>query len=241
MSAASVLTAFEDGVFTVVFNRPEAANRFTYEMMTAYIAALEAAHASGAVVLVVRAVGLDFTRGRDQSDAPPEGVTRADNLRLILRANELLSSFPGVSVALIQGRAMGFGTGIALHADISIAEASAVLGYDEITHGLAPLVVVAYLDPHVGPKVATELVVTGRDVGASEARSLGLLNRVVEDGSLEAAGDELVAQLSGHDRGALKLIARFTDDLRAGRLQDAGSVGVDRLDAWLAAGRPADG
>jgi methylglutaconyl-CoA hydratase len=228
-----------DGVATVSWSAPETGNRFDLATMHAFIAALEEAHAAGAVVLVLRAEGPDFTLGRDGSERPP-GVSRAQSLSLILRANELLTTFPGASVALVQGRAMGFGTGLALGVDIALAAEDATFGFDEILHGLAPLVVVDYLGDHVGRKVAAELVMTGRDVPAAEAAALRMVNRLVPAADLAAEGDALVAHLRAQPVGALRLIKRYALDDAAGRLEDPGPDAVARLAAWLEAGRPDD-
>lgn len=228
----------EGAVATIVLDAPERANRITQAAMLALIDALERA-ADEATVLVLRGEGVDFCRGRDQS-RPPEGITRAASLRLILRANELLREFPGPSVALVQGQALGFGSGLALHADITLAADDATFGFDEVHHGLAPLVVVEYLGRHVGPKVAAELVMTGRPVPAAEALQLRMVNRLVPAERLASAGQELVDRLLAVPPGALRLMKAYAADQAAGRLVDPGEDAVLRLDAWLAAGRPAE-
>jgi methylglutaconyl-CoA hydratase len=226
-----------EAIAHIVLDTPATSNRFTFRLMNDFIDALAAASSSGAAILAISAEGPDFTLGRDQKEPQPE-IGRRANLRLILRANELLRSFPGVSVALIQGRCMGFGTGIALHSDIAIATRSAVLGYDEIRHGLAPLVVVDYLPRFVGPKIAKDLVVTGRDVPAQEALAIGLINRLVDDEQLAETGEALISTLSGFPAGALRLIQSFENELADLNGRDGGALAVDRLTEWLEAGRP---
>jgi enoyl-CoA hydratase/carnithine racemase len=237
-SEPGIASGVRDGAFRITIDRPaETGNRFDYATMTAWIAALEAAHASGAAVLAVDATGPDFSLGRDQSERIP-GLGRRESLSLILRANDLLAGFPGIKIGLVQGRALGFGSGIALHCDITLAADDAVLGFDEIAHGLAPLVVVEYLGRHVGPKVALELVATGRDVPAQEALRLRMVNRVVPAGDLAAAGDALLAQLTAADSGALRLIGRYGAALAAGELEDPRPDAVEWLAAWIDEGKP---
>lgn len=227
----------DGGVATITLCAPERGNRFTVGAMLALIEGLERAGEDEAAVLILRTSGPDFTFGRDQSERIP-GFPRIDALRLILRANALLREFPGVSVALLRGHALGFGSGLALHCDITLAAADAVLGFDEVLHGLAPLVVVEYLSGYVGAKVAAELLTTGREVGAAEARELRMVNQVVDDDALDAEGEALVRRLSGQAPGALRLMKTFTLDAAAGRLRDPGEEAIARLDEWLAAGRP---
>jgi enoyl-CoA hydratase/carnithine racemase len=231
----------QDGaVAHIRLDTPETGNRFTYRLMLDFIAALERAASDGAHVLLLDAAGDDFTFGRDQQERL-ENVSRHESLGLILRANAALQRFPGVSVALINGHALGFGSGLSLHSTISIAADDAVLGFDEIAHNLAPLVVVAYLPHFVGPRVAEELTLTGRHVRAEEAQRLGLVTRVVPAAQLRAAGEEVVASLRARPAGALRQIRRFA---RAGQgvggypSEERLQQGVDELVAWLEAGRP---
>ena len=157
---------------------------------------------------MISGAGADLTVGRAKHERVP-GVTRTENLSLILRANEALASFPGVSVAVVRGRALGFGTGLALHSDLALAADTAVLGFDELAHGLPPLVVLTYLYRHVTPKVADDLVLTGRRVGAPEALTLGLVSRVVAEADLDDVVARTVAELAGRDPSALRLLKEF--------------------------------
>ncbi|MBO0875659.1 MAG: enoyl-CoA hydratase/isomerase family protein, partial [Pseudonocardia sp.] len=164
------------------------------------------------------------------------GVSRADNLRLILRANELLGDFPGVSVAVVRGRALGFGTGLALHSDIALAADTAVLGFDELAAGLPPLVVLTYLYRHVLPKTADELVLTGRRVSATEALTLGLVSRVVPEADLDVVAERTVTELTGRDPSALRLLKEFARQAKSAEppaSKDAGEYAVDRLVGWI--------
>jgi methylglutaconyl-CoA hydratase len=226
-----------NGVARITLDTPENGNKFTYKLMLDFIAALTSAGSSGAAILLLDATGSDFTLGRDQSEKL-ENVSRKDSLKLILQANDRLRAFPGVSIALIQGRAMGFGSGLALHADITVAAHDAVLGFNEIKHGLAPLVVLTYLSDYVGPKIAKELIYTGRDVPAEEAARLGLLNRVVPAADLQAEGERLIGELGGFHAGAIRLIHEFNEDLPDITNDDPAAVGIERLVEWIEAGKP---
>ncbi len=221
----------------ITLDTPETGNKFTYQLMLDFIDALARASKSGAAILLLSATGDDFSLGRDHSEKLQD-ISRRDNLKLILQANSLLRQFPGVSVALVQGRGLAFGSGLALQSDISIGADNAVLGFNEIRHGLAPLVVVTYLADYVGPKVAKELIYTGRDVAADEAVRLGLLNRIVPADELAAEGERIVSELAAFPAGALRLIHSFSEELPKIIEEDPGVVGIDRLVAWIEAGKP---
>lgn len=224
-------------VARITFDSPATANAITWRIMNDYIDALAAARDGRARFLLIDANGDDFTVGRDQKERVPD-VTREQSLTSILKANAALRAFDGVSIALIQGRALGFGSGIALHSTISIGAQDAVLGFDEIHHGLAPLVVAAYAPYYIAPRIAQELVVTGRPVPAEEARAIGLLSRVVPREDLAKAGAEVIDSLSRHQPSALRLLrayheseARYPDDTV---LKGA----VQRLATWIEQGKP---
>jgi methylglutaconyl-CoA hydratase len=225
------------GVAHITFDSAATSNAITYRMMNDYIASLEAARASGARFLLIDANGEDFCVGRDQKERVPD-ITREQNLTLILKANAALRDFSGVSIALIQGRALGFGSGIALHSTLSVGASNAVLGFDEINHGLAPLVVAAYAPYFIAPRIAQELVITGRPVAADEARAIGLLSRVVAPGELAQTGQALIESLSAHLPSAIRLLRTYHESQAqypdAATLEDA----VVQLADWIGKGKP---
>ena len=221
----------------ITFAAPSTANAITVAMMQDYIQALEAAQTSGARFLVIDSKGDDFTVGRDQKEKG-HGLTRLQSLNLILRANAALRAFEGVSIALIRGRALGFGSGISLHSTISIAADNATFGFDEIAHELAPLVIVAYAPYFIAPRIAQELVITGRPVSAQEAREIGLTSRVVVADSLDEAAESLIESLRGRHQGAIRLLRKYHESQAAypsdAVLQDA----IAQLSDWIEAGKP---
>ena len=227
----------EDNVAYITLDTPEHSNKFTLQLMNDFIEALTAAAQSDAIALVLRATGTDFTLGRDQGEKLAH-VSRTDSLRLILKANAALKRFPGVSIALIQGRCMGFGTGLAIHSDISLGARDAVLGFDEVKHGLAPLVVQTYLSRYIGPKRAHELVLTGRDVAADEAIQIGLLTKAVAADRLVEEGKKLVSDLRILSPAALRRIRRFDEELTSYTGGHPGEFAIENLVQWIEAGKP---
>jgi methylglutaconyl-CoA hydratase len=184
-----------DRVARIRFDRPEQDNRIHSTMMRQFIDAIAAATESKADVMLITASGPDFSVGRDQRESLPAGVTRMDNIGLIVQANDLLNDFPGITVTSVQGRALGFGCGVVVQSDISLASDTALLGFDEIHHGTAPSFVMSYLEDYVGRKRALDLIVTGRVMPASEAERYGMVSRVVPADLLAGATDALMTQL----------------------------------------------
>src|SRR5206468_9716225 len=115
---------------------------------------------------LVRAAGQDFCAGADldellaSADQPP-----AENEAGALRLGGLFSlmrRLPKPIVALVQGRALAGGAGLVTACDLTLAAASAQLGYPEIQRGFVPAMVMTLLRRLTGERAALELVLTGR-------------------------------------------------------------------------------
>lgn len=227
-----VLTRHEGATVHVVLNRPDAANRVTHEMMTQLIDALTTAE--GCDLLVLSANGTDFTLGRDQSEKPA-GVSPEDGLRLIVEVNRRLGAFEGISVACVRGRALGFGSGLAMQCDLTIVSETAVFGFDEILHGFPPLIVETYLGEYLPRKAALDLVLTGRSVPAVEARGLGMVSRVVPDDGLETESMTVVDGLRSRSSSALRRAKSFLAEIEHVSQDRRGSYGMGELATWRVA------
>ncbi|GAB3200891.1 enoyl-CoA hydratase-related protein [Nocardioides hungaricus] len=203
--------------------------------MRELIAALTRAHDERRLLLHLRAAGPDFCLGRLQGEVV-EGLSRPESLRMILTANRLLNTFPGVSVAEVQGRAFGFGAGLALQCDVTVADPTAVFAFDEVEHGLAPLVVAEYLPRYVGAKRAQLLVLTGRRVPAEQAEEWGMVTDLAPTGGAGDVVADLLASFGRSAPGALRLLQRYAAAVE--ELDDPREQAVDLLDDWLSAGRP---
>jgi enoyl-CoA hydratase/carnithine racemase len=123
------------------------------------------------------------------------------------RVLDRVQNSPLVSIAAIPGYALGGGLTLAASCDFRIAAEEAVFAQPEIELGWIPgWCGVARLARLAGPARAKELCMTGRRIGAAEARSLGLVDEVVPGAALEARAGEFAAQLAGRSREALAAI-----------------------------------
>jgi len=87
----------------------------------------------------------------------------------------------------------------------------------EVTLGFNPSYGIARLLDIMGGGPARDLLLTGRAVDALEAQRMGLVSRVVPDGTLESAVDELAADIARHPRGGLAATKAIVADIRAGK------------------------
>lgn len=100
-------------------------------------------------------------------------------------ALDLLEAMPKISIAAVEGYALGGGFELALAADLRYLDESASIGQPEVTIGVIPGAGGTQRITHLsGAGVARDLVYTGRIVGAAEAKELLLCNRVVGSGSV---------------------------------------------------------
>jgi enoyl-CoA hydratase/carnithine racemase len=141
--------------------------------------------------------------------------------RVLQRAFHSLATAPQVTIAAVNGYALGGGCELALAADFRFAGRSAVFGLPEVTLGIMPGSGGTQRLPRiVGSGRAKELILTGRRVSADEALAIGLADRVIDDGDvLEAA----IAAGLGYARGPLALrYAKQAVDAAVGLAVEAG-------------------
>lgn len=178
-------------------------------------------------VVVVRGAGRVFSAGLDRRMFTPDGIPGETGFADITAAppggaDAIIDRFQQgftwlaapnrVTVAAVQGAAIGAGFQLALACDIRIAAADAQFCMAETMLGLVPdLTGTLPLVRAVGYARAAEICLTGRKVAADEALRIGLVNTVVELGQLDAAVEELVGQLlkplPGATRETLALLA----------------------------------
>lgn len=216
--------SLDGGVLRLVLDRPDKRNALAAPMIDALHGALERADLDAEVrVVLVTANGPDFCAGADleellasASNSPSANEAAALRLGdLFLRCRAL----PKPVVAAVHGRALAGGAGLALSADIVIADQGAQVGYPEIRRGFVPAMVMTQLRRHVGEKLAMDLVLTGRLLSAEEALAAGLVSRVVPEGQLEEVSGELCRTLAAAGPSALGLTKQLfyeLDDLPFG-------------------------
>jgi enoyl-CoA hydratase/carnithine racemase len=216
-----VRTKQDGAVLTVTLDRPDQLNAQTPATWTA-LAAIGASLDGDVRVVVLRGEGRAFSAGLDRSLFSPEpGVDgglgdlgRIDAEQAQERIRGYQSGFrwlrsPGiVSVAAVQGHAIGAGAQLALACDMRVFADDAKLRLPEATLGLVPdLTGTSTLMELVGYSRAMEICLTGRAVGAAEAAAVGLANLVVPLAELDGAIDDLVAALTAVPVGASRATA----------------------------------
>ena len=224
------------GVASLTLNRPEKGNSVDSETMALLTDALaEAAADEGLRLLVIEGRGDHFCSGREPDTPRPGNAARwAEALGRIVRVNDLLQSFPGVSLAVVRGKAFGFGCGLAVQSDVTIAAADARFAFPEIRSGFPPTVVMSYLSRWMHRKKALELVLTGGEISAQEAERQGLVNGVAPPDRLAEEKRRWTETLAGRDLEGLRAAKAFFRDTAEWSTGAAAQYGVTRLANFFA-------
>ena len=215
MSGGAPLLVHREGAVTrLVLNRPEKRNALNAELVAALKEALRAADADAEVrVVAVEGAGADFCSGADLSALRRiAGASAMENLEDVEELAELFALPRRMGkpvVALVRGRALAGGCGLATACDLVVAAESAQLGYPEVRIGFVPAMVMAILRRNVSEKRAFELIVRGAPVSAAEAERIGLVNHVWADEAFEAEAAALLAELAERSPSAVRLSKRL--------------------------------
>jgi len=148
-----------------------------------------------------------FCAGADLKEAAT--VDMVESARRIIDLQRAIADLPVPVVCRLDGAVRAGGLGLVASADVVVCREDVTFALTEVRLGLAAAVISIPLRARLSPRAASDWFLTGRSVGADEAREQGLVTHVVPAGELDAA------------------VGRVLDDLRAGARQ--GLVEAKRL------------
>lgn len=199
--SSTFLEAVDDrGVATLTLNRPDRHNAFDDTLIGELTATLARLGADPGV----RAVVLASTGGSFSAGADLEWMRRM--ARHTLEANladaaglaglmHALDRLPKPTIALVQGAAYGGGVGLVACCDVAIASERASFCLSEVKLGLTPATISPYVVNAIGPRWARRLFQTAEVLLAARAREIGLVQEVVPEDGLAAAGEAVLHAL----------------------------------------------
>ena len=206
---APLAVAVADGIATLTLNRPEKRNALNAALVEALLGALARTAADPEVrVVALGGAGRDFCAGADLEEL--ERTTRlgeAESLADARRMGALFAALrrhPRPVVAVVTGRALAGGAGLATACDVVLAREDAELGYPEVHLGFVPALVMTVLRRKVPEAVAFDLVARGERIGAAEAERIGLA-RVLPAAGFEDAVARYLAELAARPPSAVAL------------------------------------
>ncbi len=231
MSAERLLAARDGGVLTLTLNRPDKRNALDSAMVARLAEALAAADIDAAVdVIALKGAGKDFCAGADLDEllasvGQPLAAHEAHAMELG-RVFIAMRKIPKPIVAVVHGRALAGGCGLATACDLVVARDDAAFGYPEVKRGFVPAMVMAMLTRSVSEKIAFDLVATGRTLSAGEAHDVGLVSRVLPAEGFDARVSELLSAMAASSGSALALIKQQLYNVDGRAFEDAIALGA---------------
>lgn len=179
--------SIEERIATVTMAR-EPLNVLHNQMMVEFNAALEKLVVDESLVaIVLRAKGKAFSAGVDVGDHTPESAS--EMIRLFHGIFRKLAVTDALTVAAVQGAALGGGCELACFCDLVLASSRAKFGQPEVQVGVFPPVAAVIFPRQVGTKKAVELNALGRTIDAYEAHRINLVNEIFDVESFDADVD----------------------------------------------------
>ncbi len=227
-----VLVTLAGGVLTATLNRADKRNAIDAAMIDALLATLERADLDAEVrVVALRGAGQDFCAGMDLNELLASAdQTVEQNRQTALQFGSIfvrMRQLPKPIVAIVQGRALAGGCGVATGCDLVLATESAQFGYPEVQRGFVPAIVMTLLKRAVGEKVAFDLAATGRLLDATEAAAVGLVSRVYEDADFEDQSGDVLRALATASPSALAFTKQQFYQLDGLSFEDGIRLGAD--------------
>jgi enoyl-CoA hydratase/carnithine racemase len=206
------------GVETITLAYPERRNAIGPRMSSELLWALEDARAADDVrAIVLTGEGKAFCSGGDFAEitgdvrrgpGPTGGAAGEPSLPPKRDYPDLLVALVRSDkpvVARVNGLALGGGLGLVAACTFAVASTEAVLGTPEIDVGLFPMMIMAVLRRHVPRRRLVEMMLLGEKLDAEEAARLGLVNRAVAPGALDAEVKKITDAIATKSPVAVRL------------------------------------
>lgn len=200
----------DEGVATLLLNRPDKRNALSGELIDALKEALGQAEADASVrVVLIKGAGKDFCSGADLEELERSAdMGHEESVREAARLGDLfvrMRRYARPIVAAVHGRALAGGAGLATACDLVLAAEDAELGYPEVHLGFVPAMVMTILRRKVPEALAFELVTRGDRISAARAAEIGLVNRVFAAERFDEAVHEYVTELASRPPSSVAL------------------------------------
>ena len=213
----AVLLDINDSIATLTINRPDARNAMSIEILDAMHEAVDSLKDSSASVLVITGSGRAFSAGMDLKavliELSGDASIGAKLLRSLAELTLKIRALDQVTIASVNGAAIGGGCGLTCVCDVTVSHADAKLGFPEVDLGLCPAVIAPWVVKKLGGGVARAAMLRGGVMSGSEAHAIGLVDHLADDREgLEALTNEVAKRLAS---GAPKALSTTKSLLNA--------------------------
>jgi methylglutaconyl-CoA hydratase len=249
MTDQNLLVEIDNGVATLILNRPEVHNAFDDVLIIKIIAALNKVEADDSVrVVVLTGKGKHFSAGADlnwmKSMAALSEQENRDDAQNLAELMHKLNDLNKPTIALVNGATFGGAVGLVACCDMAIATARSRFCLSEVKIGLSPAVISPFVVAAIGERASRRFFLTAEVFDAQQANQLGLLHEVAEDeADLQTQGQALITallqnspQAMGRSKELIKQVSRgeinqtmrdYTVNLIASiRVSDEGQEGL---------------
>ena len=228
-AADGVLVQDDGGVLRIVIDRPERKGSLDVAAARRIVEALESASTDDSLrAILLTSSGPDFCSGSDWVSSNASGEkprTGSIQRRTPLQAHRIVTLLLEVQlpvVCAVRGWAAGLGCQLALAADFTVAAQDSRFWLPFVKRGFTPDSGASWLVPRlVGVARAKELLLLGRPISGRDAASWGMIHRAVPETDVDAAVDELVAELRAGATVAVGLTKRCLHAALDGGIVDA--------------------
>ena len=201
-----ILTKQDGQILRITLNQPERGNAVSDQMVAELTSIIEAADKSSSVV-VLRGAGSDFCVGRatmgQRPATEPDAFERRTFSDVVFNCYGAMRNAKIPIVAVVQGRALGFGCAIAAACDITLASDQAIFQVPEMAHNILPTMVMSSFVDRVPRKATSYLVYSQAEIGPERALSFGIVSDVFPAAKLDQAVETLCAAILKAPRPAI--------------------------------------
>ncbi len=234
MAVDTVLYREEGLVAVITLNRPTVLNAFDHAMVPALAARLDEARDHGMRAVVITGAGRAFSSGHDLDEPPLLPAEPVGNVHGYLWEIQHLTTrileHPAIVIVALNGGAVGMAAELTVAADLRLASENAYLLFPEVRLALLETNGVTWLLPRtVGHARASDWLLTGRRIPASELVAAGLVSRIVPGADLLAATLEMAREVAASAPRSIRLVKRMLlrgwgNDLHASLLAEIDGV-----------------
>ncbi len=204
-----------DRVATLTLRREEMRNALSIDLLRDLHAGLDRAAAEpGITVLVLAGAGKAFCAGMDLKAVLDDPAAPGILLHSLADLTLKIRALPCVTLARVQGAAIGGGCGLACVCDIAITHADSKMGYPEVDLGVCPAVVAPWLVRKIGAGRARRVLLSGGLMSGQAAFDIGMVDHVVPTApDLDAAAAEIAKRLATGGPHALRATKELLNQL----------------------------
>jgi enoyl-CoA hydratase len=197
----------QDGpILRVTLNQPDRGNAVSDQMVAELTGIIEGADKASNVV-VLRGAGADFCVGRatmgQRPPQEPDALERRTFSDVVFNCYGAMRNAKVPIIAVVQGRALGFGCAIAAACDITLASDKATFQVPEMAHNILPTMVMSSFVDRVPRKAMSYLVYSTAAISPERALSFGIVSEVVPAPKLDEAVETLCAAILKAPRPAI--------------------------------------